>query len=124
MREEIAALLQKAEESIRAAELLLKEGLFAIAVSRAYYAMFYVAEALLLKEGVELSKHGAVVAVFGERFAKTGRLDPKFHQYLIEGLEERQAADYDAPAEFSREDAEKQVERAREFLSVAKRSSG
>jgi uncharacterized protein (UPF0332 family) len=38
---------QKARYSLAAAELLTSEGYHDIAASRAYYAMFYVAEALL-----------------------------------------------------------------------------
>ncbi|MEA3507160.1 MAG: HEPN domain-containing protein, partial [Elusimicrobiota bacterium] len=45
---EIRPLLEKAEEDIRAAEVLMKENFNRIAVSRLYYAMFYVTEALLL----------------------------------------------------------------------------
>lgn len=44
-----AALLRKAHSSLQAAKLLAGEKLFDFAVSRAYYTMFYVAEALLLE---------------------------------------------------------------------------
>jgi len=44
---EIEALLQKAKESLEAARGLLRDGYPDFAASRAYYAMFYVTEALL-----------------------------------------------------------------------------
>jgi uncharacterized protein (UPF0332 family) len=66
-------LIAKAEENVHAAKLLLAESLYDIAVSRAYYAMFYVAEAFLLNEGISLSKHSGVIAKSGELYAKTGR---------------------------------------------------
>jgi len=47
MTSEQSALLQKAQDSIRAAKLLSEDGLYDISVSRTYYAMFYVAEAFL-----------------------------------------------------------------------------
>jgi uncharacterized protein (UPF0332 family) len=51
------ALLQKARRTIQSAHLLRADGDFDSAVSRAYYAMFYVAEALLLwKEAGEISQ--------------------------------------------------------------------
>lgn len=62
MTSEKAALIQKARASLDAARLLAKQGHFDFAVSRAYYAMFYVAEALLLDEGLVFSKHSAVIA--------------------------------------------------------------
>lgn len=40
MNEEQTALLQKAKHSLRAAYLLHEDGLYDIAVSRAYYVMF------------------------------------------------------------------------------------
>jgi len=39
--------LEQADESLKAAETLLKEGLLGSAVNRAYYAMFYSVLALL-----------------------------------------------------------------------------
>lgn len=43
MTEHQAALLTKAKDSLRGAEILAREFLYDIAVSRAYYAMFYCA---------------------------------------------------------------------------------
>jgi uncharacterized protein (UPF0332 family) len=40
-------LIQKAQASVRAAKLLADQELYDFAVSRAYYAMFYVAKANL-----------------------------------------------------------------------------
>jgi len=74
MMTEQAALLQKARDSLRAARLLETESLHDFAVSRAYYVMFYVAEALLLGEGLACSKHSAVIAAFGQHFSKAGRV--------------------------------------------------
>jgi uncharacterized protein (UPF0332 family) len=52
-----AALLRKAHSSLHAAKLLAAEKLFDFSVSRAYYTMFYVAEALLLGRDLSFSKH-------------------------------------------------------------------
>lgn len=116
MRAQSAALLDKAAENLRAAQDLIRGQHSEVAVSRAYYAMFYAAEAVLLEQGVEFSSHGGVHGAFGEHFAKTGRIDPKFHRYLIDGFRARQSVDYDAPADMTREDAETLLQRAREFV--------
>jgi len=79
MKDEIKVLLQKARDSLQAAELLKQGGYLGFAASRAYYTLFYVAEALLLDRGLSFSSHSAVIAAFGKEFAKTGVLDPKFH---------------------------------------------
>jgi hypothetical protein len=49
---EVEALLEKAERSFVAADLLLDVD---FAASRAYYGYFYVAEGLLLSEGLRYS---------------------------------------------------------------------
>lgn len=68
-------LLEKAARSLEAARLLLDEDHSDFAASRAYYAMFYAAEAMLEGEELAFSSHAAVVAAFGREFAKTGRED-------------------------------------------------
>ena len=48
------------------------------ASSRAYYAMFYMAETLLLSTSLAYSKHSAVIAAVGREFAKAGVMPPEF----------------------------------------------
>jgi len=117
--EEGQSLLRKGEQSIQAAELLLQQGFTSFAASRAYYAMFYAAEALLLSKGLSFSRHSAVIAAFGEHFAKTRLLPPKLHRYLIQGFEERQVGDYGTEVEISSRAAELAIQPARKFLAVA-----
>lgn len=105
MNEEIQALLRKADQSTKGARILLNEGMFGFAVSRSYYAMFYLVTALLLTKGVKFSKHKAVVASFGQHFIKTNIFEHKFHQYLVEAFEQRQIGDYDVLEEITIESA-------------------
>jgi uncharacterized protein (UPF0332 family) len=119
---EQAALIKKAQESLRAARLLAKDTLYNFAASRAYYAMFYVAQAFLLEEKLAYSKHSAVISAFGQRFAKTGRVPASFHRYLIEAQESRNIGDYDTGPGLSRDEAAEQIVRAKEFIGLAKRS--
>jgi len=93
MKEYTGKLLDKAMDSIEGAEILLTNGKAEIAVGRAYYAMFYVAEALLNEKDLRFGKHGNVHAAYGEHFAKTKLLDPKFHRWLMNS--------FDAPGLFS-----------------------
>lgn len=65
MRQKTEQLLTKAQDTIEAAELLLKGSKNSSAAGRAYYAMFYVAEALLFEKGLEFRKHGGVKAIKG-----------------------------------------------------------
>ena len=82
MKEQTRKRLEKASRAIHAARTLLDAGDAEFAAGRAYYAMFYAAEALLNEKGLRFRKHGGVQAAFGEHFAKTGVLDSKFHRWL------------------------------------------
>jgi uncharacterized protein (UPF0332 family) len=77
-----SGLFRKAHRTVQSARLLLTDGDYDGAVSRAYYAMFYVAEALLLSKGMTFSKHAAVISAFGKEFAKPGKIPGEYHRYL------------------------------------------
>ena len=124
MTSEQLALLQKAQDSLQAARLLTDQDFYDFAVSRAYYAMFYAAEALLLSEGLAFSKHSAVIAAFGQHFAKTRRVPPELHRYLIEGEASRNVGDYDVGPGLSKDEAIRQITRAARFLELAERLLG
>jgi uncharacterized protein (UPF0332 family) len=121
--EQQRALVDKASDSLQAARLLHEHGQHSFAASRAYYAMFYLAEAVLLGEGKAFSKHAAVHAAFGERYAKTGLLPSELHRYLIEGMETRHLGDYSTTPMAAKEAAE-QIARAKEFLRVVSQHLG
>lgn len=50
--------IQKALLSVKAAKLLEENDHTDFAAARAYYAMFYVAQAFLIGKGLTFSKHG------------------------------------------------------------------
>lgn len=112
MTSEQQDLLLKARESLDAARLLAEKSFYDFSVSRAYYTMFYVTQALLLGEGLAFSKHSAVIAAFGKHFTKTGRVSPEFHRYLIDGEDLRHVGDYDVKSRLSKEDADMQIRSA------------
>ena len=113
-------LLEKTERAIAAGESALANGFNEDAAGRAYYAMFYVAEALLNEQGLHFRKHGGVHSAFGERFAKTGVLDRRFHQWLLAAFNKRIAADYDVDVELSAREVEEMLAQAREFHQTAR----
>ena len=121
MNAEVQEWLHKARESVRAAQVLSDSGFSAEAISRAYYAMFYGAKALSVSEGQDLSKHSAVIAAFGHDFVATGKLAPHLHQYLRQGFDERNLADYRAAARPTEDDAVEQIGHAEEFLVAVER---
>ncbi|WP_338430508.1 HEPN domain-containing protein [Synechococcus elongatus] len=116
MTPEQKSLLQKAERSLEAARQLQAQGFGDFAVSRAYYAMFYVAEALLDQEGLSFSSHAAVISAFGRVLARTGKVPIEFHRYLIDAQAQRTRADYDSRAEISMTEASLLIDQAQAFI--------
>ncbi len=119
MTNEQRDLLLKAEQSLGAAKLLLDHNYPDQATSRAYYAMFYIAEAFLEGQGLSFSKHSAVIAAFGREFAKPQRIPTEFHRFLIEAQALRTTSDYGQLNAVTTDQAAEQIDRAKQFLALA-----
>lgn len=124
MTDEQLQLLLKAHQSLSAAKMLLDGNYSDFAASRAYYTMFYIAEAFLEGEGMSFSKHSAVISAFGREFTRTNRVPVEFHRFLIEAQELRNSGDYGAFNAVSLEDAEELITRAEQFLELAEGAIG
>jgi uncharacterized protein (UPF0332 family) len=119
MNEYTRQLLDKAIDFIEGAELLLEHGKMDIAAGRAYYALFYIAEALLNERGLQFSTHGDVIGAYGKEFSKTKLLDQKFHRWLIEGQDTRLLGDYHVNTKIEMDIVADMINQAREFLQAA-----
>lgn len=120
MKKEVQGLLEKADHALEVAETLEQQGFTEDASSKIYYAMFYATQALLKAENIEVVKHSAVESAFGYHFAKTGRIDPKYHRLLINARQIREVVDYDIQEEVIEQTALLKIEDGREFVSVVK----
>ncbi|MFQ5827544.1 MAG: HEPN domain-containing protein [Candidatus Methylomirabilia bacterium] len=106
----------RAAESLNAARRELAAGDHALAVNRAYYALFYAVSALLLEEGHKFKKHSGVRAAFNREIIKAGRL-PRHHGQLYNRLfRDRLKGDYVSFAEFDKAYVEKQIQGCEAFL--------
>ena len=89
-------------------------------VSRAYYAAFHHARALLLVAGLEPKTHLGVVSLLLEHYEKPGRLEPGAVSILARLQTFRGLADYDASERLAKERAETEVAAARLFVEKAR----
>jgi len=121
MKDSSRQLLDKAERAIAAAELLLDGDYLEFAAGRAYYAMFYTAEALLNEKDLRFSKHGGVHGAFGEYFVKAGIIDEKYHRWLLTSFNRRIVGDYGVEIHFIVEEVQSMIDQAKEFLEEAKK---
>ncbi len=114
-------LFDKATDTIEGAELLLEHGKIDVAAGRAYYALFYIAEALLNEKGLQFSAHGDVIGAYGKEFSKTKLLDQKFHRWLIEGFDTRLIGDYHVDTKIEMDTVANMINQAREFFEAAQK---
>ena len=94
MKEE-ASLIERAEKYLSSAKLLLDAGDNESCVSRAYYAMFFAAEAALLSRNLHFSSHKGVITAFQEHFIKTGMFPIQMAKDLRRAFDKRQLSDYE-----------------------------
>lgn len=81
--------------------------------------MFYIATAFLEAEGLSYSKHSAVIAAFGERFARTKRIRVELHRYLIEAERIRLKADYNTELNITEAEVDRLISQGEEMLNYA-----
>ncbi len=118
VHEEVKGLLAKARQFINSAQILRQHNDLPSAASRLYYAMFYCAEALLLTKGLSYSKHGSVIAAFGQHFVKTGLLSADMHRWLQAAFNKRQIADYEPLPSLTDVDIAEMEQQAQRFFGV------
>ena len=111
------AALQKAKLSLEAAKDLA-EKYPDFAVSRAYYAMFYAATAMLFSKNLSFKRHSAVIAAFGREFAKYSSTWQEHHQHLIKAESLRTEGDYDLYAHVEPDEVEMSLRQAT-FIKAA-----
>jgi uncharacterized protein (UPF0332 family) len=120
-KKNISIEIARAEESLRAAETLVAAGLNADAVSRAYYAAFHFARALLLTIAEEPKSHGGVDRLVQREFVRTGQMPPEIGLLLSRLQAYRSDADYAADHVFTREAAETELSAAKRFIEHVRR---
>jgi uncharacterized protein (UPF0332 family) len=118
---EVEAYLAKAHHALEVAWKLQAGGELADAAGKAYYAMFYAAQALLKAHGIEVVKHSAVASMLGRHFAKTGRLDPNFHRMFLNARRVREVADYSLFEEIIESTANLTLKESQSFVSEIER---
>ncbi len=111
--------LDKAKEKLKVAEVLFSTENYDDSVSRAYYAAFHAAQAVLLTEGLTAGTHQGVVNLFGLHLVKTGKFEKKFGKFLGNLKDDREASDYEIYSSIDRETAQKALGEAREFLEAS-----
>jgi uncharacterized protein (UPF0332 family) len=100
LREEI----DRAVESMKAADLLFDNGFVRDAVGKLYYSLLYTVRAMLLTKSLEPKSHEGALRLFGLHFVKHGIFEPKDSHIFSKLMKYRQEADYNPSYSFTPED--------------------
>ena len=111
--------LERCWEELAAARLLAGKGFEAQAVSRAYFAAFFAAEAALMALGETRSKHSGVVSAFVRLLIRGGQLDEGIGRLLRSLFERRNEADC-SPVDVPAEEADAAIRDAERVVSAVK----
>lgn len=107
---------EQSKEMLYAAEENLKISQYKTSLNRSYYAVFHAIRSVNILEEFDSSKHSGVIAFFNKNFLKTEKLDKNLSKIIKTTYYLREKSDYDDFFIASKEDAEKQLDSARQFV--------
>jgi len=117
---EIRDFIEKAEKFLSTAEYALNIGDNDSCVSRSYYAMFYMAEAVLLTKSLSASSHKSLISLFGEHFVKTGIFERSLGKAINDAYDKRIVGDYGVGITITKEETKDLLEIAKSFVQKLK----
>ena len=117
---EINILVAKSDTYMLSANMLIEIQDYESAVSRIYYAMFYLTQALLLTENVQVSIHLGVNNKFSLLFVKTNIFPKEFGKYLSYAGQRRSTGDYEIYNRIDKETSEDLLKTAYIFNNALK----
>lgn len=103
-------------EALADARLMYENGRYKNALNRGYYAIFHAIRAVNALTGFDSSKHSGVIAYFNQNYVKSEIFPKELSKIIRLASENREKADYLDFYIASKEEAEKQIQRAEEFL--------
>ena len=112
--------MARGDEAGRAAQELLRLELYNDAISRAYYAAYHWARALLFSKGLESKTHRDAIQLIGLHFVRTGLLSDDAARSLARLEDAREASDYTASVRFSADEARDAIQQAQAFIHACR----
>lgn len=114
------ASLERAEKALKSAKLLEQNGELEDAASRAYYAMFHAARAILFSKGISAKTHRGTISLFSEKIVKQSILSEEYADTLRKAFDIRQKSDYELYAQPNVEVIKEVIKNAEKFVNKIK----
>lgn len=113
--------LQTSKETLRSAQILFAADEYKGANNRAYYAIFYAINAIHALNGKAYKRHKDAIGNFNKEYVKSEIFSREIGRKIGEAEEIRHASDYDDFYIVSREETERQINAASEFIQIAEK---
>lgn len=111
-------LFNKSQKFLRSASVLLELEDYDSAASRAYFAMFYAAQALLIHRRMNGASQQGIRSAFSSAFVESGELPEHAADVLNHGQRLQEMADYAHQFSVSPQDAEELLQEAEAFVNT------
>ncbi|MBQ9662980.1 MAG: HEPN domain-containing protein [Oscillospiraceae bacterium] len=112
--------LEKAEECLADAKLLLESKSYRSAANRSYYAVFHAMRAVLALDGYDSKHHSGVIAEFRRLYIKTGIFETNLSDIIRDLFDLRTDSDYNDFFVAAKSDIAEQVYNAEYFIGKIK----
>jgi uncharacterized protein (UPF0332 family) len=112
--------LANAEQMLADASNMLANGSMRSTVNRCYYAIFYAASALAMRDNQTFRKHSGVISYFHSAYVKTGLLSKELGAIFQRAFDNRCEADYDDLVEIQQDELSEMLLQARQFVTEVK----
>lgn len=113
--------IQSSKDALKSAEILFAAEEYKGANNRSYYAIFYAINAIHALNGKAYKRHKDAIGNFNKDYVKTEIFSREIGRKIGEAEEIRHASDYDDFYIASREETERQIEVAAEFIQMAEK---
>lgn len=110
--------IKTAQENLRSAKILLAANEYKSANNRAYYAVFHAVNAVHALNGKAFKRHKDAIGNFNKDYVKKEIFPREIGRRIGEAEEIRHASDYDDFYIASREESQRQVIVAEEFIQM------
>lgn len=108
--------IERAKSAYDEALYVAKGNYWNLAANRLYYSIFYICEALLLKNKIAANTHMGVNIMMNKHFVKTGLLTPEEASLMGDVLQMRQTGDYEDLYDFNEEKIVPYFDKVRYFI--------
>ena len=109
---------ERALEDLKTAEDNLHAGSYRASANRSYYAVFHALRAVTALDQFDSGKHSGIIAYINLHYVKTGVFEKSFSKIIDTTMRLREKADYEDFSPVTQEEAEIQLERAKEVVST------